>query len=268
MTASLPRPLLAAFAAVILATPRADALTGREVIDDAQKKNGFSTWHDRVLDSTMETYMQSLERTRDATISEQTDPRGEHRMFMEFTGPNDVAGTLFLHLSPRGETDQQWLWTPTTRRARRLADASRDENFMGSDLTYRDLELMVRIQQWNDDEATATLVREESIDGKPCHLVELVPKDNKEFPYAKYRLWFGTDDLLLWQLEVDDLEGKLFKRVKLARYERIQNFATALEAEVTNLQASTRTQFKLRNVRYNSGVPDDLFSVSSVQKGR
>jgi outer membrane lipoprotein-sorting protein len=253
--------------AVAVAAP-AVALTGREVMDDAQKKHGFSTWHDRVMEIVMESYTTTLQRTREATVTEQTHPRGEHRTFMEFTAPSDANGTLFLHLSPRGEKDQQWLWTPATRKARRLADAARDENFMGTDLSYRDLELIVRIQQWNDDEATATLVREESIDGKPCHLVELVPKDNKEFPYAKYRLWFGTDDLLLWQLEVDDLEGKLFKRVKLARYERIQNFATALEAEVTNLQASTRTQFKLRNVRYNSGVPDDLFSVSSVQKGR
>jgi hypothetical protein len=52
------------------------------------------------------------------------------------------------------------------------------------------------------------------------------------------------------------------------RYERIQGFATAVEPEVSNLQAETLTFFKLRNVRDNSGVPDDLFSVASVQKGR
>jgi len=40
---------------------------------------------------------------RDATVIEQTDPRGEHRTFMEFTAPSDVNGTLFLHLSPRGD---------------------------------------------------------------------------------------------------------------------------------------------------------------------
>ena len=32
------------------------ALTGREVIDTAQKRNGFSTWHDRAGEATMETY--------------------------------------------------------------------------------------------------------------------------------------------------------------------------------------------------------------------
>ena len=200
-------------------------------------------------------------------MSEQTAPRGEHRTFMEFTGPTDVAGSLFLHLSPRGELDQQWLWTPTTRRARRMGDAARDENFFGTDLSYRDLELLVRIQQWNDEESTATLLREEPIDGKPCHVVELMAK-NKEFPYSRYRLWFGTGDLLLWQVEIDDLEGRLFKRVRMQRYERVQDYATARESEIANVPAGTRTVITVKSVRYDSGVPDELFSVSSIQRGR
>jgi outer membrane lipoprotein-sorting protein len=246
----------------------AAALTGREVIDNAQKKHGFSTWHDRVADMQMESYTTSLQRTREVTVTEQTDPRGEHRTFMEFTGPADVTGTLFLHLSPRGEKDQQWVWTPASRKARRLADASRDENFMGTDLSYRDLELIVRIQQWNDDEATATLEPDGEVDGKPCNVVTLVPKNTEEFPYARYRLWFGKDDLLLWQVEVDDLEKRLFKRVRLSRYERVQDFATAQESDIANVQYNTHTTYKLRNIRYNSGVSDDTFSVANVQKGR
>jgi len=258
--------LLAALVLVSGSLAPAAALTGREVIDTAQKKNGFSTWHDRVLETTMESYTTTLQRTRDASVTEQTDPRGEHRTFMEFTGPADVTGTLFLHLSPRGEKDQQWVYTPTARKARRLADAARDENFMGTDLSYRDLELIVRIQQWNDSEATATLEPEAPLDGKPCQVVALAPKNN-EFPYSRYRLWFGSGDFLLWKVEVYDLEGKLFKSVTMSRYERIQDFATAQESSVANVQYGTHTVFKVHNVRYNSGVPDDTFAVANVQKG-
>jgi outer membrane lipoprotein-sorting protein len=259
--------VLLAIALVAASVVPSSALTGREVIDDAQKKNGLSTWHDRTIDVTMESYTTSLQRTRDATVTEQTDPRGEHRTFMEFLGPQDVSGTLFLHLSPRGDKDQQWLWTPAARRARRLADAQRDENFMGTDLSYRDLELIVRIQQWNDAESTATLLPEESLDGKACQVVELVPK-NDEFSYSKYRLWFGKDDALLDQVDVYDADAKVFKRMRMRDYKRIQNYATAQEAEVSNVQYDTRTKFKISNVRYDSGVPDSLFTVASIQKGR
>ena len=256
---------IAAALAVAVAAP-AVALTGREVMDEAQKKHGFSTWHDRVMEIVMESYTTTLQRTREATVTEQTHPRGEHRTFMEFTAPSDATGTLFLHLSPRGEKDQQWLWTPATRKARRLADAARDENFMGTDLSYRDLELIVRIQQWNDDEATATLEPDADVDGKPCHVVTLVPK-NQEFTYSRYRLWFGTADALLWQVEVFDENGKLFKRVTMGAYERVQDYATAREWQVANVQYDTRTAFKIRNVRYNGGVSDDTFTVSNIQKG-
>lgn len=255
--------------AAVLAAGPALALTGREVIDTAQKKHGFATWKDRITEMVMTSYDKaSAQRVRELTVTEQTDPRGEHRTFMEFTGPADVTGTLFLHLSPRNESDQQWLWTPATRRARRLPDAARDENFMGTDLSYRDLELIVRVQQWNDDEATATLLAEqEAVDGHACHVVELLPK-NKEFQYSRYKLWFGTDDLILWRVEVYDEDKKPFKRVTFRNYERIQDYATAREAEVQNVQYETHTTYKTVRIKYNSDVGDDLFSVASVQKGR
>lgn len=257
---------IASLALALLAAAPAAALTGREVIDGAQRRNGFSTWKDRTGAARMETYAKgALVRTRELDIVEQTDPRGVHRTFLRFTAPADVQNTRFLHLSPRGETDQQWLWTPATRRARRLGDAQRDENFFGTDLSYRDLELLIRIQQWNDGEATATLIGDEAVDGRPSRIVELVPK-NEEFPYTKYRLWFGTADDLLWRVDVYEGDTVL-KRVSPARYEPIGAYQTAMEATIANLPADTRTRFVLRDVRYDTGVGEAVFSISNLDKG-
>jgi hypothetical protein len=260
------RSLARSLALVLAVAVPAAALTGREVIDQAQQKNGFSTWKDRKAVSTMETYDKgSLTRTRDMTITEQTDPRGEHRTFLVFTSPADVQGTRFLHLSPRGEKDQQWLWTPQTRRTRRLGDAQRDENFFGTDLSYRDLEMLVRIQQWNEDEATATLVGEETVDGKASHVVELKPK-NDEFAYTKYKLWFGKDDLLLWRLDVYEDDETVLKRIEPADYQKIGNYQTAMTADVSNLPNDSRTHFTMRDVKYDTGVSEAQFSISALDK--
>ena len=250
-----------------LAVGSAWAVTGREVIDGAQQKNGFSTWHDRKLTATMATYSNgALTRTRDMEIQEQTDPRGEHRTFISFTGPSDVQGTRFLHLSPRGAGDQQWLYAPNTRRVRRLGEAQRDENFFGADLSYRDLELLVRIQQWNDAEATVTLDKEETIDGHRCHVVTVVPK-NEEFPsYGKYVMWFGTDDALLWRVEVFDTDGKLFKRMSPKKYERMGPYAISMESEIETVPNDTRTTFAFKQVKYDGGVSDNTFVVSNLDR--
>jgi len=244
------------------------AMTGREVIDAAQQRHGFSTWHDRTSSGTMETWNKDvLARTRELEISEANDPRRSQRSLTEFTGPTDMKGTLFLHLSPRGEQDEQWIWTPATRRARRLADARGDDSFFGSDLTYRDLELLVRVQQWNDDEATASLVRDEELDGKRANVIELVPR-NTEFPYTRYRLWFGIADLLLWRLDVYDTDERVVKRVTVIRHQRIQGYTTLMEMVVANVPAETHTVFSMHDVRYDQGIPEEVFRVVNLSKGR
>jgi outer membrane lipoprotein-sorting protein len=261
---TLRRPL-ALVLALVCAAPAA-ALTGREVIDQAQTKHKFSSWHYRTARSSMANYDDGdLVRTRELEIMEETDPRGEHRTFIHFTGPLDVQGTRFLHLSPRGDKDQQWLFAPLTRRVRRIGDSQRDENFFGSDLSYRDLELLVRIQQWNDEEAKATLIGEETVDGKAAHVVELVPNDNEEFPYSRYRLWFGKDDLLL--LRVDIYEGDaVLKRVTPSKYTKVGDYSTAMEADVANLNANSNTRFEFSEVVYDVEIPDKTFTVGNLER--
>ena len=67
---------------------------------------------------------------------------------------------------------------------------------------------------------------------------------------------------------MNSLEGKVFKRVLLHRYERIQNYATAMESEVANVPEATHTAFKMRDVHYDAGVGDELFNVATLESGR
>ena len=94
-----------------------------------------------------------------------------------------------------------------------------------------------------------------------------MPK-NKEFPYARYRLWFGTADALLWRVEVYDADDRLFKRVSLGHYERLGKYATAMENDVATVPYGTHTTYKLRDVRYDTDVPDGVFDVANMESGR
>lgn len=249
----------------------AAALSGREVIEAAQQQHGFSTWKDRSLFAKMASYDGTVvTREREIEVEEATDPRGDHKTFIEFVSPTDVQGTLFLHLSPRGKRDEQWMWTRTTQRVRRLAEAQQDENFFGSDLSYRDLELIVRIQQWSDAEAAATLEpAEETVDGHACQVVELQPASQAEFPnYKRYRLWFGSSDRLLWRVDIHDLDDKVIKRVTMQKYATIGRYATATDAEVANPPAGTHTAFAMHDFKYDQGVAETAFSLSRLSKGQ
>ena len=70
-------------AALLLIAPEAVALTAREVIEQAQARNGFSTWHDRKSLVTLQGFDGEVSRVmREAEVYERTDPRGEHRTLM------------------------------------------------------------------------------------------------------------------------------------------------------------------------------------------
>jgi hypothetical protein len=61
---------------LLLLAPGARAETGREIIDQAQARNGFSTWHDRKSVVTLEGFDGKTSRvTREAQVYERTDPR-------------------------------------------------------------------------------------------------------------------------------------------------------------------------------------------------
>jgi len=93
---------------ILLFASQANALTGREVIEQAQARNGFSTWHDRRSLVTLEPFDGAVSGvTREAAVYERTDPRGEHRTLMEYLSPDAFKGTRNLHVSPR-RTRQEW----------------------------------------------------------------------------------------------------------------------------------------------------------------
>ena len=89
-------------AALLLMAPGAVALTAGEVIEQAQSRNGFSTWHDRKSLVTLQGFDGEVSRVmREAEVYERTDPRGEHRTLMEYLSPDEFKGTRYLHVSPR-----------------------------------------------------------------------------------------------------------------------------------------------------------------------
>jgi len=259
--------------AVLLITAAcASALTGPEVIAHAQARNGFSTWHDRRTVVTLENVEEGSGRTGDAQVYEKTDPHGEHRTLIEFVSPTDRKGTRLLHVSPRGSRDQWWSWLPGTRRVRKLGGTAgglqRDEVFVGRDLSYGDLELLVRIQQWSDADATTTLEGEEACgDGQSCYQLMLVPaKGNDEFPCARYRLWFSRDDLLLRRAELYDPDDQLMKTITCEGYFPSGHFMTARSCSVAHVNG-TRATITVREVAYDAGVADDLFTIGHLGDG-
>jgi hypothetical protein len=273
--AAIPnRPLgRALMAGVLLLTfNRANAVTGREVIEEAQTRNGFSTWRDRRSVVTLEGFDDTHRVTREAEVYEKTDPRGEQRTLMEYLSPGDFKGTRYLYVSPRRTRQEWWMWTPATRRVRKLGGTypglQRDEIFFMTDLSYSDLGLLVRIQQWTDTDGTAIFEAEEACGSQTCDRVAVLPaKGNDEFPCARYRLWFTHDDRLLQRADLYDPHDQLMKTITCAGYFVSGRFMTARSCEIEHVKTKTRALITVKEITYNTGLADDLFTVAHLSEG-
>lgn len=264
LAARLPGVLL--LVALLLSAGRAETDGARELLDEAARRNGLASWRDRTLELTIESLSgESQTRVREARVSERNDPDGGHRTLIEFVGPADVEGVLYLHLAPRGGDEQEWVYAPQARRPRRITPGQSDETATGAELGYRKIEALTWLLASPAADLDATLAGDETLDGRPCRVVRLTPR---EAGAQAYDLWLGTEDLLPCALVPRGAEGRTARQVRFSGYEKIDGHATPLLVEVEGPDGAWRTIFRLRDVRYDVGLGDGVFSLARLNRGR
>jgi outer membrane lipoprotein-sorting protein len=201
------------------------------------------------------------QRVRNLSQFIKNDDKVEKKI-MFFLSPADVRNTSFMNWSyTDGRADDQWIYLPALRRVRRISSDSKGDYFMGSDFTYDDL------GDRHPNLDTHKILREETIDGKACYVVESVPKD-ANYMYSKTITWVMKDNFLGLKREFYDDRGRLLKTLSLKNYDRISGFWTILEVEMHNVQRNHRTNMKFTNVKKNQGIPDSKFTERSMTLGQ
>jgi hypothetical protein len=132
-------------------------------------------------------------------------------------------------------------------------------------MSYRDLELIVRVLQWNADAATAT-AEEVPCDGKACTRVTLVPAARKEFPFARYELDFGRDDLLLARVALYGDGPEAIETIRCEGWHPVGRFQTPRTCTIDHLPTRARAVVTIEDVAYDPGLSDDLFTLSGLER--
>jgi hypothetical protein len=202
--------------------------------------------------------------TRECTIISYSKEHGkDSKTIMYFEQPADVKGSGFLswEYNDPGKDDDRWLYLPALKRVRRISGSSKNDYFMGSDFTYDDM------GDRAVDEDEHTLLREEEIDGAACWIVESIPKDAGDM-YSKTIRWIRRDNLLATRVEYFDKHHKLMKVLTLSNVRQVDGIWTALKMHMDNLQEKHQTILEFENIEYNTGLDDNLFTISTLQRGR
>ena len=259
--------LAAALAAAVPWRPAA-ALTARQILDRARELDDTTRhWTDRRESLTLTLRDSSgRERHRELTLYTRRYPEGEEKSLSFFSAPAEVKGTAFLQWTHKGADDEQWLYLPRFRRTRRIATRLRDQKFVGSDFTYRDLQILAEVQRWTESEADAVLLGEETIAGGAAYKIEMRPHA-EDMPYARILLWMDEKELTPRQLDFFDRRDEREKSLALEDLRQIGAVPTPFRLQMRTLAAGSRTVVELRGVKYDTALPEDLFTNRYLERG-
>ncbi|MDR1353505.1 MAG: outer membrane lipoprotein-sorting protein [Treponema sp.] len=191
------------------------------------------------------------------------DARGNDRLMIVFQQPAAVRGTRFLTLEKAAGSKDQWIYLPSLGKVRRIAASEGSSSFMGTDMSYDDLNAQSR----RSDEDTHTLLREEPYNGASCYVIQSVPKDSA-YQYGKMILWIDKTTLVNYKIEMYDRRGTLVKLMESSGFHAVQGYLTPAEIKVSTLVAGTSTTIHTDIIKYGDPVPEGVFTTAYLETGR
>ncbi len=259
--------LLAALGMAGAGTARAADLTAVQIVE---RTFVVSKFKDSVGDATFRLINASgQERVRESLGYSKLRTNGVDNMrFTRFTAPPDIKGTATLLMENSAQDDDIWIYLPALKKVRRLVASNKKDSFVGTDFSYGDV-IGHKVSDWKH-----TLVREETVDGQPCYVVESTPANpdvQANSGYSKRISWVRKDNFVTVKGESYDEGGQLLKKFSASELQQLDPALHRWQAnrlESLNVQTGHRTVLEFRNTKVNQNVGDDVFTTRYMERER
>ena len=184
--------------------------------------------------------------TRESTIKQ----KGAEKRLMRFTSPASQAGISVLSLP----NDVMYLYLPAFGKERRIASSAKNQKFAGTDFSYDDME-----SKSYSDKYTPKLLKIET----NVFVIELTPKGSSN--YSKLIININKINYYPESIGYYDKGGKKVKETKYS-FKKVGNYWSASEIEMTDLKTNHKTKMQISEVKYDTGLTDDDFTVRKLKE--
>ncbi len=201
------------------------------------------------------------ERIREMTmLRKNLQEGGEQRYYIYFYQPADVRDTTFMVYKYPKKDDDRWLFIPALNLVKRIAAADKNSSFVGSDFSYED----VSGRDIEDD--SFDLIKEELLGEADTYVLKAVPKDLRSANYGFKTSWIDKKSFLPIKEEYYDKRGALYKLFTAEEIKEIKNIPTIIKRTMKNLQTGQGTEAVFREIEYNVGLEDEIFTERFLKK--
>ena len=179
-----------------------------------------------------------------------------------FDSPRDVAGTKLLTFSHKVEEDDQWIYLPALKRAKRIASRNKSGPFVGSEYSYEDM------TPQEVEKFTYRYDRDEVYESMDCFVVERFPVD-KNSGYSRQVVWVDKEEYRIWKIDFYDRKDSHLKTLTNADYKLyLEKHWRPHESEMQNHQTGKSTALRYQGFEFQTGLSDRDFNKNRLQSLR
>lgn len=238
--------------AVVLAPALARAETPEEIVRKMDENMTFKT---RTADATLTIYAPGKSPEQKGLS---IWARGWDETYSIFRSPARDKGVKYLKLEKN-----LYMYLPTSEKVVKISGHLLRQSLMDSDFSYEDmLEARALLQDYD-----AKLIGEEAHAGEPCWVVDLNAKRD-DVAYWHRKLWISKKSYVLYKSELYAKSGLL---LKVMTTEEVLPYGGRYYPSrfvmQDKLKQGTKSVFELKNVKFDSDLPDATFSRRNLMRG-
>lgn len=194
---------------------------------------------------------------------------GIDKSLMFFLEPSDVKGTGFLMFDyeDASSDDDQWMFLPSLKKAKRIASGDKTGSFMGSDFSYADM------SKRNLEEWTYKILKEDSVNGADVWVIESLPVSQEvtdKTGYVRSIAYVRKDNYqVIRGISYLEKKGEV-KLMNVGKHTEIDGYWIGTETQmITQKNGKTihRTLMKVDNIEVDFDANENDFTLSRLEQG-
>lgn len=186
--------------------------------------------------------------------------KGEDYSMILVTSPARDEGSSNLK-----RQKEVWSWVPRIERTIKLPPSMMSQSWMGSDFKNEDL---VRESSIITD-FSHSLKEDESIQGRTCYLIELIPKEEAAVVWGKIMLWIDKEDYIIMKGEYYDEDLFLVNTMQTTEVAEFDQRMIASKMEMIPAdEEGYKTVMIYHNIEFDLDLKESFFTVQNMKRVR
>lgn len=194
--------------------------------------------------------------TRDMTMKSWS--KGDDYSLMYIMTPARDKGTTYLK-----RKKEIWYYLPSVERNIKMPPSMMSQSWMGTDMSNDDL---VRRTSMVDD-FSQKLLGSETIDGRDCYKVQLIPKESAEVIWGKIEIWVDKKLFNIMKQKTYDEDMELVHTMNSSAVKNMGGKEIPSKMEIIPAdKPNQKTVMAYLSLQFDVDIPDHYFTTQYMTK--